>query len=244
MATILHRIKAHLYENVLTKDDPNDYIARVSSERTLNVKQVCEAAVSRGGADISASAMEHAVILWLKEMAYQLCDGYSINTGYFIARAIIHGVFHSIREQFNHSKHSILFAFFQGPELRKELSSVEVEILGPADTGLSILQVTDVKTGSVDDLLTSNRNLRITGNKIKIAGDDEANGIFFINQSTDERTRVDSSDIVTNNPSELLIITPALAAGSYKLEVTTQFGVGFLLKEPRTVIFDKTLSVQ
>jgi hypothetical protein len=33
MATILHRIKAFLYNNPLT-DDPNDYVARVSSERS------------------------------------------------------------------------------------------------------------------------------------------------------------------------------------------------------------------
>jgi hypothetical protein len=28
MATILHRIKAFLYENLLTKDNPNDFVAR------------------------------------------------------------------------------------------------------------------------------------------------------------------------------------------------------------------------
>ena len=82
---ILHKIKAYLYENLLTKDNPNDYIARTVSERSLSVKQICEAAVNRGGADVSAPAMEHATELFLKEMAYQLCDGYSINTGYFTA---------------------------------------------------------------------------------------------------------------------------------------------------------------
>lgn len=36
---VLHKIKALLYENFLT-ENPNDYIARVSSERTLNVKDI------------------------------------------------------------------------------------------------------------------------------------------------------------------------------------------------------------
>ena len=62
----LHTIKASLYDNVLTPN-PNDFMARVQSERSLNVKDVCRSAVSRGGADISA-AMEHAVNLFLKEM--------------------------------------------------------------------------------------------------------------------------------------------------------------------------------
>ncbi|WP_221411280.1 DNA-binding domain-containing protein [Empedobacter tilapiae] len=82
---LLHKIKAYLYDNVLTKDNPNDFIARTVSERSLNVKQICEAAVIRGGADVSATAMEHATELFLKEMAYQLCDGFSVNTGYFTA---------------------------------------------------------------------------------------------------------------------------------------------------------------
>lgn len=62
---ILHKIKAYLYDNFLTKDDPNDFIARTISERSLGIKQICESAVSRGGADVSAAAMEHATELFL-----------------------------------------------------------------------------------------------------------------------------------------------------------------------------------
>lgn len=51
---ILHKIKAYLYDNFLTKDNPNDFIARTVSERSLNVKQICESAVNRGGADVSS----------------------------------------------------------------------------------------------------------------------------------------------------------------------------------------------
>jgi len=43
----LHTIKAALYDNPLT-ENPNDFIARVQSERTLNVKDICRAATTRG----------------------------------------------------------------------------------------------------------------------------------------------------------------------------------------------------
>ncbi|MDR0371410.1 MAG: DUF4469 domain-containing protein [Prevotellaceae bacterium] len=243
MAT-LHKIRAYLYDNALTKDSPDDFAARVSSERSLSVSDICESAVSRGGADISAVSMEHAVNLFFKEMGYRLCDGFSVNTGWFTAGAHIKGVFDSPAETFNPEKHTVQFEFHQGARLRKELETVTVEILGAAETGSVIVQVTDVKTGSVNDLLTPNRNLRISGSKLKIAGGDEANGVCFINQDTQERVKVDASDIVTNNPSELIIVIPALAAGAYKLEVTTQYGAGKLLNEPRTFTFDKILTVQ
>ena len=242
---ILHKIKAYLYDNALTKDNPNDFIARTVSERSLNVKQICEAAVNRGGSDVSAPSMQHATELFLKEMAYQLCDGYSVNTGYFTASTLIRGVFDSPTETFNATKHNILFQFNQGERLRAEIPTIEVDILGVADASAAILQVTDVKSGSVNDLLTPGRNLKMSGNKIKIAGDDTANGVYFVETTTKTRTAVDNTDIVTNNPSELIILIPALATGTYTLEIVTQFSSGTsLLKEPRTASFDKILTVQ
>ncbi|MCI3938574.1 DUF4469 domain-containing protein [Chryseobacterium aahli] len=240
---ILHKIKAYLYDNVLTKDNPNDFIARTVSERSLNVKQICEAAVSRGGADVSSSAMEHATDLFLKEMAYQLCDGYSVNTGYFTAGTQIRGVFDSPTETFNSQKHSILFQFNQGEKLRAEIPNIEISILGVVDASSVILQVMDVKSGTVNDLLTPERNLKIAGNKIKVAGDNSANGIYFVNTTTNARMQVEANDVVVNNPSELIVVIPALPAGTYALEVVTQFAVGSLLKEPRTAQFDKILNV-
>ena len=241
---VLHRIKAYLYENLLTKDNPNDFIARTASERSLNVQQICDAAVSRGGADVSAAAMEHAVALFLKEMAYQLCDGFSVNTGYFTASTQIRGVFDSPVETFNPDKHNILFQFNQGERLRAEIQNIEVEILGLADSASAILQVTDIKSGSIDDLLTPGRNLRIIGNRIRLAGDNPANGIFFVDADTGARKAVEPVDIVMNNPSMLMVVIPDLVPGKYKLELVTQFTAGTPLKEPRTIVFEKGLTVQ
>lgn len=244
MATILHKIKAYLYDNFLTKDNPNDFTARTVSERSLSVQDICNAAVSRGGADVSASAMAHATELFLKEMAYQLCDGYSVNTGYFTASTTIRGVFDNPSETYNPEKHSILFQFNQGEKLRAEIPTIEVNILGMAEAASAILQVKDIKTGSVNDLLTPNRNLKIIGSKIKIAGEASTNGVFFINTTTLERTALEASDLVTNNPSELLIIIPTLVEGTYNLEVVTQYAGSQLLKEARVAKFDKILTVQ
>ena len=243
MANILHRIKAILYLNWLT-EDPNDYSARVVSERSLNIPEICSSAVNRGGAATTPEAMEHNVNLFLKEMGYQLSDGYSVNVGYFTATTLIKGVFNSPTETFNPEKHSIQFQFNQGETLRKELTSISVEITGVGESSITIAQVTDVKTGSVNDLLTPNRNLRIKGYKLKLAGENPDVGVYFINQATNERTKVASDEIVTNNPSELVVVTPELASGTYTVEVSSQFSGSALLKEPRTSTFDKVLTVK
>jgi hypothetical protein len=229
----------------LTKDKLHDYIARVSSERSLNVREICESAVARGGADVSAATMEHNVNLWLAEMGYQVCDGYIVNTPYFIVAPHIRGGFDSPNEKFNRTKHRLLFEFQQGVALRREAKLVEVEILGVADVNLNVLQVTDVKSGSVDEFLTPGYNLRIAGYKLKVVGDKPEVGISFIDDNGYGVIRVPASDIVVNNPSELIIVIPALPRGNYKLEVTTQYtGSSYLLKEPRSCTFDKVLTVE
>ena len=196
----------------------------------------------RGGT--TKQSMEHAVNLYHKEVGYSLCDGFSVNIGWYTASVSIKGVFDSAAEKFNPEKHTVMFDFKQGSLLRKELVNVTVEITGAADTSGYIAQVTDVKTGSINDLLTVGRNLRIIGSKIKIDGENADNGIYFVNQDTAARVKVEPDEIVNNNPSELLIIISALAQGSYRLEVVTQYSAGKNLKQSRTVAFDRDLTVE
>ncbi|PDP43979.1 DNA-binding domain-containing protein [Tannerella forsythia] len=244
MSKTRHTIKAYLYDNLLTPD-PNDFTARVSSERSLSVADICHSAATRGGADVSDAAMSHAVELFLKEMAYRLCDGFAVNTGYFTAVPVVRGVFLNPNETFDPQRHTLQFQFTQGELMRREIEDVEVKIMGVAETGLYIGQVEDMKSRTVNEVLTPGFNLRVTGTKLRVVGDKPGVGIFFRETATNTATKVDEGDIVVNNPSELMIIIPALPAGTYQLEVTTQYSMGKQwLKEPRTSVFEKTLTVK
>lgn len=244
MSKTRHTIKAYLYDNLLTPD-PNDFVARVSSERSLSVADICHSAATRGGADVSDAAMSHAVELFLKEMAYRLCDGFAVNTGYFTAMPVVRGVFLNPNETFDPQRHTLQFQFTQGELMRREIEDVEVKIMGVAETGLYIGQVEDMKSRTVNEVLTPGFNLRVTGTKLRVVGDKPGVGIFFRETATNTATKVDEADIVINNPSELMIIIPALPAGTYQLEVTTQYSTGNkLLKEVRSAVFDRPLTVK
>ncbi len=244
MSKTRHTIKAYLYDNLLTPD-PNDFVARVSSERSLSVADICHSAATRGGADVSDAAMSHAVELFLKEMAYRLCDGFAVNTGYFTAMPVVRGVFLNPNETFDPQRHTLQFQFTQGELMRREIEDVEVKIMGVAETGLYIGQVEDMKSRTVNEVLTPGFNLRVTGTKLRVVGDKPGVGIFFRETATNTATKVDEGDIVVNNPSELMIIIPALPAGTYQLEITTQYSTGNkLLKEVRSAVFDRPLTVK
>ena len=49
MKDVRHNIKVYLYESFLT-NNPSDLTAKVISERTLNIAEICRTAVGRGGA--------------------------------------------------------------------------------------------------------------------------------------------------------------------------------------------------
>jgi hypothetical protein len=244
MNDVFHKIKVNLYENFLT-ENPNDYSAKVISERTLNVKEICQTAVRRGGAPSTAEAMEHNVALFLKEMAWQLMDGYAVNTGYFTANAQVRGVFDSRSETFDPAKHAVLFRFNQGDILRKEIPNVKVQVMGVGESGIVISHVVDTKTGSVNDLITPGGTLKIKGGKLRIAGENPQVGVSFEDEAGNT-VRVEERDVVVNNPSELILQIPVLTAGRYQLTICTQFGGNSkqFLKEPRTAVFEKILTVE
>ncbi|MDR2732367.1 MAG: DUF4469 domain-containing protein [Fibromonadaceae bacterium] len=240
----LHKIKAWLYDNPLTPD-PNDFVARVISEKSLSLEDICESAVKRGGADMNADTMARAARYVFKEMTYRLCDGFSVNLGWIYLQAAIKGIFNSPRETFDPKKHRLTVDVAIGSEIRKELKSIEVEMQGVADVSLYIAEVQDIKSKTVNDMLTPGKTIKIFGEKLKIAGENDANSVYFINKATQERTKVPLDEIAFNEPKMLSLNVPDLPAGEYKIEVTTQFGAhsATLLKEPRTAIFERILTV-
>ena len=85
-----------------------------------------------------------------------------------------------------------------------------------------------------------------TGNRIKIAGEEgKAVGFFFVNAKDETETAVPMTSLIRTDPSAFSLIIPALADGSYYLEVATQYGGNnkFFLKEIRRNRFPYPLSV-
>ncbi|GHV50197.1 hypothetical protein FACS1894181_10450 [Bacteroidia bacterium] len=239
------RFAIKLYPNPLTPDNPNDLVGHVHSIGTASLEGICKSAAGRGGADISAPAMQHAVELFLREMGFQLCNGYSVNlAGYITAHVGIKGVFNRVHDDFDGERHKVAFEFQTGATLRKVMPFIQVDVTGLADSGLKLLHIEDVASGSINDQLTPGNNLRVFGHKVKVAGDDPEVGIYFVGETTRSRVKVAANQIAVNANSQLLFIIPALANSTYHLEVTTQYSnAGSNLKAPRTFKFEKPLSV-
>lgn len=172
-----------------------------------------------------------------------IAEGEAVNTELFNAFPSIHGVFTNAEDSLDASRHKVKINLHAGTALRQAVAQVKTKKVAAVITGTVITSVTDIKSGTVNDKLTPGHDLKIHGVKLKITGTDPACGFYFVATAGGAETLVDSSDIVVNNPSELIVLAPNLAAGTYRAKIVTQYNGGKGRKTPLSITFDKVLTV-
>ena len=173
-----------------------------------------------------------------------IADGGAINTELFQAHASIRGVFDGLDDGFDGSRHKIRLNLRPGTLLRDVPERLKVKKLISPGTSY-ILSVTDVKTGSVNSVLTPGKNLRIIGYQVKIDGYESVCGMYFIPaKSTEQVVKLDASEVVLNKPSQILAVIPKLSKGNWTLRLVTQYSKGKMyLKTPKTITFNASFNV-
>lgn len=238
-----YQVQVRLYKNPLDKEKDN-YYARVKAHDTVDIADICKQAELRGGSDISATLMQHAVEAFFKEMSYKLQSGMSVNTGYFVACPSVKGVFKSPHDKFDKERHSLQFKFYQGHMLRKDIENINVNIANFNTNAPTIANVYDHTTNEDNNIITPSHIIKLTGKRIRIAGDDDSIGLYFINTQTGERTKVNSNSIIENKPKSVYLICPHLTPGTYTIEIRTQhINSNVTSKQVNTITYDGLLQV-
>lgn len=234
-------LNAWLRPNPLT-EDKSDYVAVPQTHGSLNVADIVSD-LQKEGMEIKTETAIDIITRFNRKAAERVVEGYNVNAGLVYMRPVIKGVFYNTA--WDAQKHSVYVAMNQGNDLRKAISETSITILGTQSEPIAIYGITDTTTGKTDGTLTPGRNAEIKGSYLKIAGDNEANGVVFRNIETKKETKLQAGDIVLNEPSRLLIFVPStLTAGTYELEVTTQYsGGGTILKQPRSIQLEMPITI-
>ena len=245
MAKIATKLNVSLYDNPLT-DRKDDFVGRVQLNGTLTNEAAARIIVAER-TEFRYETIVNILALGDEVKCQHLAAGYAVNDGVAHMQPSITGSFIGSAAQFDSAVHTVGVAMSPSAALREAMKASTVVVQGLAVSGTVINKLQDMYSGEENGLITPNRNLKVFGQRLKIVGENPAAiGVWFI-KSDDEtaRIKVDERDIIDNNPSQLTVVTPSLAAGEYYVEVATQYSKGAtLLKEPRTFRFELPLTVQ
>lgn len=217
----------YLRDNPLTKDNTKDCIAEVKTGPKTLTKEDTAREIKRTGSELklptilSVTSQDSDIIL------EALLNGDSVTTDLC---------------QFDPAIHKLTFDIVPTKKLRDALKNVKVINMGTKADVARIRLVTDTLTGLFDGSITASEDIMITGNNIKITGDEAVVGVFFV--AGDGTTTKVTRRLTQNDPSKVIARVPALADGSYTLRIVTQFSQSSTtLKEARTLEYPTKLVV-
>jgi hypothetical protein len=238
-----HIWKLWLRLNLLTKDVDNDYVASVSvTGKTLRNADIARI-LKNAGSELSYETLLYILDQSDRAVREQLQRGFSVLNGCCQMSPKVTGSWIGANAKFNPNAHKITLDVVPSAEMRAALKDVGVEVLGVRDGGAFIGLVTDTATGAADGTVIAGDDVRIDGDKLKIAPDGEAGlGVFFVN--ADGEAIPVTRRLTQNDPKRLIASVPELPAGQYTLRVVTRYTTATgLLREPRVIEYDRLLIV-
>jgi hypothetical protein len=229
---VLHRIRIRLHRSNLPGAKGAFYASAVN-EAALSIEDVAAAVKNRGGFTGNYYDLVEYVRQFFKEMAYQLCDGFAVNTGWFLIKPVIGGLFESADEGFDPKKHKVAFRYRTGALLRSLAREAVIELEG---TGGYIGCFADAESGLENKTVTPGGFFTVTGRKLKVAGESPNCGVWFVSTRSRARRYKVERTLAENTNTKVIGLVPALPAGEYVVEIKTCYTAGASgSKEPDTI---------
>ena len=180
--------KVWLRPNLLTKDDDNDYIAEVLTQKdTLHNENIANAIIKEGS-EIKYDTLLSIIKQRDRIVREHLMMGYSLLTEVCQYTPRITGPWGGETAKFDPAIHKLTLDIVPSAEMRDALSKVGVEVLGAKSEVGRIGMVTDTFTGLSNGSITPNEDILIEGDRIRINGADSSVGIFFVSEDGEKVT--------------------------------------------------------
>jgi hypothetical protein len=246
VSQVLHRIKLKLYPNYLPGREGTFY-ARTSSEATLSVEQICASKRDRGGFSGNFGDFVNYVKQFIEEIAYQLCDGFAVNLGFFTIYPNLGGSFRNKDENPDPKTHPLTMRIRPHGPMRRLVETIAIVIEGEADPSGHITEFLDHENNSINGVFEPGNQFVLTGEKIRIAGDNPSCGLYFVPVGGapigGHPAPIKMTRIVENTSNKIIGIIPETDWAFIKVEIRTQYaGSGSVfLKEPRVITSDFTI---
>jgi hypothetical protein len=229
-----------LSENLLTPA-PDDYIAQPVNVRSYTkdeiIKRICDRYTGLTPAQLNSAFDEIT-----DEMRIITEDGSAVNTPLITTIWSIPGVVEGAAEYIDPKKNPPKLNAVPGSTLREAAKQVKLEKVIVAEPAPHIIEVKDIASETVNELITPGGVIQLRGGRLKLLPGIENNGIFVVNEQGNE---VKITSIVENKPARLIAVLPAdIPQGDYFIEVRTSCSAtGKPMKSLKQCRYNKILTV-
>jgi len=235
--------KIWLRPNLLTQEDDNDYMAEVSTVGNTKRNEDIARLIEEDGTEVRYDTIVDILRRRDRVEKRLIQEGNSVQSGNVRLAPRVAGAWKGASANFDPERNKITVDATITNDLRTGLEDVGTEILGVKNSGAYIGLVTDLYTMETNGTITPGEEIRIDGDKIKIAPDGYTTyGVFFVDDAGTEH--YSGRAPLENNPKKIIVRVPALPAGEYTLRIITRFTAGAnLLNDDRSIDYEKKLTV-
>ena len=209
--------------------------------KSINQNELIDRITDRG-TTITKTDLLAALNIAFDELSKAVARGETINMPLFNSSFSISGVFESPLDSFDGNRHKLNLNLTKGVLLREAEKKVCLEKTNTVAPLPHILEVMDFKSGTINDRLTPDGVVEARGFNLKIDGDDQTCGLWFVSENGQQNIK--SEIFIENKPAKITAFIPILSVGNWQVKVVTQFsGGGVFLKTPKTFVYPVNLKV-
>ncbi len=213
-------MKYYLKENKLTEEE--NYLARVQVEQAHDLEGIIDLILDRRNL-VSRTDMVAVFNAFFETVQGCIKRGEAVNLPLFNLNYSISGVFEDEDDTYDPSRHRIKVNLNDGLLITHALKDLKLSKIESPDTEPTLKYFKDTASNTSNDTLTPNSIFELTGNRLRIAGDQANIGLYLVAEDGSE-TAV--TLIAVNTPKKLVAQAPSLPAGSYRLRLRTQYCSG------------------
>lgn len=214
-------------ENKMTVGIEDDYYARTVNVTTQTATDVL--ALITGPGSILKETETNAVIndYW-KSIIKIIGQGNQYRDEFISIRIDIVGAFDGESDRFDPARHELKLSVTPSRKVKNVLQAIKLHYVKPEKEVPEHNEVYDWTSNTVNEELSPQGALVITGYNLKVYDELEGQGVVFINNEDNSETLVNS--FRTNTPQKLELRVPNLVAGEYRIEIRNTTRNGKLLR--------------
>lgn len=209
-------MKFYVAKNNLTPED--NCSARVVSEQSHDLEGVIDLILARRNL-VSRTDIVAVFTAFFEAIEGCIQRGENINLPIFNVGYSITGVFDDEDESFNPEKHQINVNINNGLQIKRAIELIKLTKVDAVLTDPVLHHFKDLASETTNDQLSKNSLFELTGNRLKIAGEDSNVGLYFV---AEDGTETKVTLLADNANKKLIGQTPELTAGIYRVRLKTQ----------------------